>query len=1094
MMLSGSDAARPGFTACAIRFALPLLVMASAQLYAEEWDVEDTGQPFKEVEFTLTEGTWMSVDVSPDGKTLVFDLLGDLYTLPVAGGTATLLSGGPAIDRTPSFSPDGSEILYLSDRSGQDNAWAISPDGGGARQITHETANMLANPAWSADGKYIAMASVVPEFSATYQSIIKLYLQSGGTGITLVETPENLRDVQEADFSGDGKYVYYTQRMTDTSIFVDANHMNYAVMRRDLASGETEQVAGGFGGALSPQVSPDSRKLAFVRRVKDKTVLFVSDLESGQQVPVYADLARDQQADFYQQGVYYPAFDWFPDGQSIAIWGKGKLYRVDVESGEASEIPFRVNSRHRITSTPRFSDPLAPENFEVLTARQLALAPGGKELLFHALGHLWKKALPNGQPARLTKSKAFEFEASYSSDGKQIAYVEWDDEGGSRLMLSNARGTSAKPLTSSTGVIRQPAFSPDAKTLVFVIDEPNKYMGGYRSRPGLYVVSSTGGTPRLIGAPGMAPRFSEDGSRIYFSREENGNTMLSSVNPDGFEPRDHALATGADRYELSLSPDGNWLTFKEYQQYFLMPYVETGNVLEVSSSTRTVPVARLTEASGNSLAWSADSGEVYWNLGRELYRAEASQSFLLSGEIPAPFTTFGLTVPGDQPEGVVAFTGGRVITMDGDEVIEQGTVLVEGNRITAVGQAGELDIPQNAYVVDTTGKSVMPGLVDMHGHIDCCYYEGLMPQKHPSQYAAAAYGITTNFDPYTSEVSAYTATEMQQAGELVAPRFITTGRVIYGRANKGDHAFVPLLTYADAQNTMARKRALGGRVIKSYKQPSRRARQQLVKAGREAGVMVDAEGESQFYVDLSIILDGHMALEHVIPVATYYDDIVQLMAHSEAANTPTLNVTFGEIMGENYFYQTTRAWDDPKIRTYVQEVNSGYGAISTPYSAPMHVRNMTSLHAVDEVYDIGFISVSRSINKLDNAGVLINTGSHGQVYGLAMHWEMVSMALGGMSNERILRTATINGAKTLGLEDQIGSLEAGKLADVIVLDKNPLENIENSNSVIYTMINGRLYDSLSMNETGNYDRPRTKFFWELPDYNGIDWNEAWSGH
>jgi len=259
-------------------------------------------------------------------------------------------------------------------------------------------------------------------------------------------------------------------------------------------------------------------------------------------------------------------------------------------------------------------------------------------------------------------------------------------------------------------------------------------------------------------------------------------------------------------------------------------------------------------------------------------------------------------------------------------------------------------------------------------------------------------------------------------------------------------------------------------------------------------VMEDAEGESQFYVDLSIILDGHMALEHVIPVATYYDDIVQLMAHSEAANTPTLNVTFGEIMGENYFYQTTRAWDDPKIRTYVQEVNSGYGAISTPYSAPMHVRNMTSLHAVDEVYDIGFISVSRSINKLDNAGVLINTGSHGQVYGLAMHWEMVSMALGGMSNERILRTATINGAKTLGLEDQIGSLEAGKLADVIVLDKNPLENIENSNSVIYTMINGRLYDSLSMNETGNYDRPRTKFFWELPDYNGIDWNEAWSGH
>jgi imidazolonepropionase-like amidohydrolase len=154
---------------------------------------------------------------------------------------------------------------------------------------------------------------------------------------------------------------------------------------------------------------------------------------------------------------------------------------------------------------------------------------------------------------------------------------------------------------------------------------------------------------------------------------------------------------------------------------------------------------------------------------------------------------------------------------------------------------------------------------------------------------------------------------------------------------------------------------------------------------------------------------------------------------------------------------------------------------------------MTTLHAADEVWDVGFRSVSRSIKKLDDAGVLINAGSHGQVFGLAMHWEMISMAQGGMSNARILRTATVNGAKTLGLEDQIGSLEAGKLADIIVLDKNPLENIENSNSVRYTMINGRLYDSLSMNEIGNYDRARTKFFWELPDYHGIDWNEAWSG-
>jgi len=1067
--------------------------MVCAPVSAEEWDVEDTGQPFRDVEFTLTEGTWMSVDVSPDGSTLVFDLLGDLYTMPVTGGKAQLLLGGPAIDRTPSFSPDGSEILYLSDRNGQDNAWTIRPDGSDARQVTHETENMIANPAWSADGQYIAAASVVPEFDATYKSHIKMYLREGGTGMTLVPTPENQRDVQEANFSSDGKHVYYTQRLLDHAIYVDANHMNYAIMRRDLSSGAIEQVAGGFGGALAPQVSPDSRRLAFVRRVKDKTVLFVADLRTGEQVPIYADLARDQQADFYQQGVYYPGFDWFPDGKSIAIWGKGKLFRIDVASGAASEIPFEVNSRHKIVSTPRFADPLAPDEIEVLSVRQLTVSPGGKELVFQALGHLWHKVLPDGQPVRLTERVAAESEPAYSADGQRLVYVEWDDETGSQLVVMTLKGRNISALTSSTGIIRQPAFSPDGNTIVFSIDEPNKTMGGYRAKSGLYLISSAGGEPRYIGKPAAAPRFSADGTRIYFSREEAGNTRLSSTNLDGYEQRDHALTAGGDRYELSMSPDGRWLSFKENQQYYLMPYVQTGNIADVSAESPGVPVAKLSTASGYNLSWSADSSKVYWNLGRDLFMAEANEHFLPAATPPVAFATIGLTVPGDRPEGVVAFTGGRVLTMRGDEVFEQGTVVVKGNRIIAVGPVDGVEIPLHAYVVDTKGKTVMPGLVDMHGHIDCCYYDGPMPQKHPSQYAAAAFGVTTNYDPYTSEIPAYTATEMQKAGLLVAPRFISTGRVIYGRANKGDHTFVPLHSYADAQNTMARKRALGGRVIKSYKQPSRRARQQLVKAGREAGVMVDAEGESQFYVDLSIIIDGHMALEHSIPVATYYDDIVQLMAHSEAANTPTLNVTFGEIMGENYIYQTTRAWEDPKIRAYVQEVNSGYGAINTPYSAPLHVRNMTTLHAVDEIWDIGFRSLSRSVKKLDDAGVLINTGSHGQVYGMAMHWEMISMAQGGMNNYRILRTATINGAKTLGVEDQIGSLEVGKLADVIVLDENPLQDIRNSNSVRYTMINGRLYESLSMNEIGNYDRPRTRFYWELPDYHGIDWNEAWSG-
>jgi hypothetical protein len=387
----------------------------------------------------------------------------------------------------------------------------------------------------------------------------------------------------------------------------------------------------------------------------------------------------------------------------------------------------------------------------------------------------------------------------------------------------------------------------------------------------------------------------------------------------------------------------------------------------------------------------------------------------------------------------------------------------------------------------------MPGLIDAHGHIDCCFGVGSTPQKQPTHYAALAFGVTTNFDPYPNELTSYEVTETKLAGITVGPRWIGTGSAVWGRREQSSHLYEPLATLADAGNLMARKLAVGGIVIKSYRYPGRAQRQMLIKAARAAGIMVDVEGESQFYNNITMLLDGHMNLEHNLPMANYYDDLVQLMARAGAHNTPTLVVNFGELFGENYMYQTTEAWKDPKVKMYIQEALTGYSPLATPYGAPPYARAMTTIQAADEIYEIGFRAVSRSTKKLDDAGVVINVGSHGEEPGLAMHWEMALFAQGGMSTMRILRAATLNSANTLGIDRQLGSLEVGKLADLIVLDKNPLEDIRNTSSVRYTMVNGRLYDSLTLNEIGNYNRPRTKFYWELQRTNGIDWNEAWGG-
>ncbi|MFO1400009.1 MAG: hypothetical protein U1F30_02155 [Steroidobacteraceae bacterium] len=476
----------------------------------------------------------------------------------------------------------------------------------------------------------------------------------------------------------------------------------------------------------------------------------------------------------------------------------------------------------------------------------------------------------------------------------------------------------------------------------------------------------------------------------------------------------HAQARDADTLELKISPDLAWIAFRERQQYFLMPYRDTGRPLAVAASgTRAGAAAqyrgRLRARLGGRLR------SAYWLLGADLYRAttEAGGAAAASGAAagappPAhPVAHIDLRVPADAPSGSVALTHARLITMRGEEVIEDGTLLVSGNRIAAVGPSANVPLPAGTRVIDASGKTLMPGLVNMHGHIDDCYYSsaGLMPQKEPSMYASLAFGITTNYDPYTSELARYSASEMNVAGVRVGPRSINSGYVAYGRSGKSDAVYLPLGAPEDARQFMLRKQALGGIIVKSYRQPMRAQRQQLVEAGRTAGIMVDVEGESHFYNDLTMIIDGHTAIEHNFPVANYYDDVVQLMAHAGSATTPTLIVNFGELMGENYLYQTTRAWEDPKLRAYVQSTTSGYSPLATPHYGPPYARGMTSIHVADEMWDIGFRAVARSMKRLDDAGVLVNAGSHRQLHGLDQHWEMWLLSMGGMSKLHVLRAA-----------------------------------------------------------------------------------------
>jgi hypothetical protein len=258
-------------------------------------------------------------------------------------------------------------------------------------------------------------------------------------------------------------------------------------------------------------------------------------------------------------------------------------------------------------------------------------------------------------------------------------------------------------------------------------------------------------------------------------------------------------------------------------------------------------------------------------------------------------------------------------------------------------------------------------------------------------------------------------------------------------------------------------KAVGAFSVKSYNQPRRDQRQQVIEAGRELQMMVVPEGGSTFFWNMSMILDGHTGIEHCLPVSPLYKDVITLFSKSKTGYTPTLIVAYGGLMGENYWYMHSRIWENERLLTYV------------PRSI---IDSRSRRRMMVEEDDWNHIENAQATKALVDAGTKAQLGAHGQLQGLGAHWELWMFVQGGMTPMQAIRCATLYGAQYIGLDKDLGSLEPGKLADLIVMDKNPLENIRNSESIRYVMINGRIYDAATMNQLGNHPVKREEFYWE----------------
>jgi len=1011
---------------------LPVAVVATVLVSAPANAQNDDG--WRTIEFETSEVTTPDVALSPDGEWLIFTMLGHLFRLPVEGGTAEQLTFGPYYDTDPVFSPDGVRVAFVSDRDGSEgNVFVVDLSTGAITQVTQEP--WAARPTWTPDGGGIVYLRMVREVLGLtplprhslpnlVSAQVRRVALSGGAPETLTDEPRVIGSVFHLP---DGRVGW---AMIDLDIDEETIRASTRIEIMNADGAVTHLAAlTGFAAPVIPSPTGDGfyyRRFEPVlqpswhARPTDDDLGFLSLQDGAEQRLMTLPLHRG----------WAPRFAVTADGASLYMGAAGRIWKMALPSGVREPIEFSATVRHDLKDpvTPQKVAFLAGDSVKPLSILEPRMSPDGSTLVFGAAGHLWRQSLDGGEAQRLFEGSALERAPAFSPDGRQLAFVR-TERGQEEVRILDFDSGVVRTVTSGLSYWSL-SWSPDGQRLVYVESQ----------RLGRRIVEldlSTGETKQVIDVRFrrvVRPHFSANGQSIFFSDgdpgEENGRLFRLSLEEDAepmpVSPPELVLARAL------VSPDGRWIAFMRSRTRISIARVREGASVKAEDVLQLSP-AWFDVGGLDTFAFTPDASAVIYAVGGRVWRHPIGGGE--PEEIPIRLRLKGPTPP------PVLLRRVRVLDFPSGDFGSETSLFIEGGRIRAIGPEAERSVPPETLTIDAGGRFAIPGLFDMHQH-----YSWMIGDAHGDSWdrdrgfdplqVFIAYGLTSAREVGGRLAFVNALVDRTQTTSDPLPRWFSSGDIFQGQEPYNDPS-LRIRNEVEARDYVRLYKEWGAHLIKVYPSLSWPLQRAVAEEARLQGLPVVGHGSNGVEEMVKSVTLGYTSVEHALPPRPY-DDLLQLLAASGTRWDPTLMTRTGLLADE------PERLNDPKLRSFYPRVAGQEDYLRSAFlrMADGRERNLVRLAGVRDAH---------------RRGVTLLAGTD-RYPGAALHWELELLTRAGIPPLEVLRIATQQAAEAVGAADDLGTLEVGKLADIVLLDANPLEDIKNTQAIWRVLKGGWVFD------------------------------------